>query len=169
MALEQYGGLYFDTDVEVVRPLGNLLELDAFAGFETDKDVAPGLILYAKEPHNAIIKEAKKWYEEHPFLDERGDRIPINVCGVFTDILRGYGFEPNGQLQTCGGITLFPKDYFCPFDNATGLLHVTENTYTIHWYDKSWISPGMRLRSRITRFFHRRFGNNCFAFLKRKR
>ena len=168
-ALEQFGGIYFDTDVEVIRPLDELLELNAFAGFETEKDIAPGLVLYSKEPHNVIIREAKDWYEANPFLDEQGKRIPINVCGVFTNILRQYGFIPNGQLQTCGGLTLFPKEYFCPFDNATGLLHKTENTYTIHWYDKSWIAPSMRLRSRITRFFHRWFGVNCFAPFKRNK
>ena len=160
VVLEEYGGLYFDTDVEVIKPFGELLEHSAIAGFETDKAIAPGLILYSREPHNEIVKRTKVWYESHPFLDDKGVRIRINVCGIFTGILKEYGFIPNGTLQTCGDMTLFPKEYFCPFDDATGLLHKTENTYTIHWYDKSWMSKGRVFRNRCTRILHRIFGSD---------
>ncbi len=165
--LEQYGGLYFDTDVEVIRPFDELLEQEAFAGFETPEYVAPGLVLYAKNPDNPIIREAKQWYEKAAFLDGNGERIKINVCGMFTDILRGHGFLPNGQLQTCRGMTLYPKDYFCPFDDATGLLTKTENTYCIHWYAKSWMSPGRVLRNKATRIIHRMFGTDIKQKLKK--
>lgn len=159
-ALERYGGLYFDTDVEAIRPFGELLEQEAFAGFETDDAVAPGLVLYAREPHNEIVLKTKEWYESHSFLDETGERIRINVCGIFTGILKEYGFVPNGKMQVCGGMRLYPKDYFCPFDDATGLMHKTENTYTIHWYDKSWMSGGRVFRNRCTRILHRMFGTD---------
>ena len=158
VVLEKYGGLYFDTDVEVIKPFCGLLELNAFAAFETEEAIAPGLVLYAREPHNEIITKTKAWYESHPFLDESGERIRVNVCGIFTGILKEYGFVPNGEYQICGGMTLFPKDYFCPFDDSTGLLHKTENTYTIHWYDKSWMSKSRILRNKCTRILHRLFG-----------
>lgn len=156
--LEEYGGIYFDTDVEVVRSFDALLELNAFAGFETEKDIAPGLVLYAREPGNEIIRKTREWYESHQFLDENGERIRINVCGIFTGILKEYGFVPNGQKQVCGGMTLFPKEYFCPFNDATGLLHKTDNTYTIHWYDKSWMPKPLVLRNKCTRILHRYLG-----------
>lgn len=154
-ALEKYGGLYFDTDVEVIRPFDELLENKAFAGFETEKDIAPGLVLFVKEPQNKIISKTKEYYDNAKFLDENGNRIRINVCNIFTDILKAYGFVPNGQKQICGDMILYPKDYFCPFDDATGLLHKTENTYSIHWYDKSWMSKERVLRNKITRILHR--------------
>lgn len=159
-ALEKYGGLYFDTDVEVVRPFGELLELEAFAGFETDKYIAPGLVLYAKEPDHPIIKATREYYDNARFLDDNGERIRMNVCSIFTGILDRYGYQPNGQLQVCGGMTLFPKDYFCPFDDATGLLHKTENTYSIHWYDKSWMPKRRIFRNKCTRLLHRAFGSD---------
>lgn len=157
-ALEKYGGIYFDTDVEVIRPFGLLLENEAFSGFETDKYVAPGLVLYTKNPNNRIISETKKYYDTIPFLDQNGERIRVNVCGIFTEILKKHGLIPNGQLQVCDGMTLYPQDYFCPFDDATGVLSISENTYTIHWYDKSWMSRGRILRNRISRIAHRVFG-----------
>ncbi len=156
--LEKYGGLYFDTDVEVIRSFGDLLDSEALSGFETPEFVAPGLVLYAKNPHHPIIRDAKEWYEQASFLDENGERIKINVCGMFTNILKSHGFCPNNQLQTCGGMTLYPTDYFCPYNDAMGVLKKTKNTYCIHWYAKSWMSPGRILRNRITRIIHRIFG-----------
>ncbi len=166
-ALEQYGGLYFDTDVEVIRPLDDLLEEEAFAGFETPKYIAPGLVLYVREPHHPIIREAKEWYEQAAFLDENGERIKINVCGMFTGILEKHGFCPNNQKQVCGSMTLYPSDYFCPYNDATGVLKKTENTYCIHWYAKSWMSPGKILRNKVTRVIHRIFGVDIKDKLKK--
>ena len=157
-ALEKYGGLYFDTDVEVIKPFDEILDKEAFSGFETDKFAAPGLVLYAKYPNNHIMTKVREWYDNAKFLDDNGERIKINVCGIFTNILSEYGFKPDGSLQVCGGMTLYPKDYFCPFDDATGVLKKTSNTYSIHWYDKSWMSKKKIIRNKITRIIHRIFG-----------
>lgn len=159
-ALEKYGGIYFDTDVEVIRSFDPLLQNDGFTGFETDQFVAPGLVLYAKESDNAIVKAARAYYDGARFLDENGERIKINVCGIFTEILKQYGFQPNGCQQRCGDMIVYPKDFFCPFDDATGVLHKTENTYSIHWYDKSWMPKRKILRNRIMRIVHRILGSD---------
>ena len=168
-ALEKYGGIYFDTDVEVVRPFEALLEQEAFAGFETDAYIAPGLVLYIQQPNNEIMKKTREWYDNARFLDENGERIKLNVCNIFTNILKEYGFEPNGKLQNCAGMVLYPKDYFCPFDDATGKLHKTENTYAIHWYAKSWMSKRKIIRNKLTRILHRIFGTDIRQKLTRKK
>lgn len=157
-ALEKYGGIYFDTDVEVIRPFKELLKQEAFAGFETDKYIAPGLVLYSREPGHPVIARTREWYDKASFLDENGERIRINVCGIFTGVLSQYGYSANGREQVCCGMTLYPKEYFCPFDDATGLLHKTENTYSIHWYDKSWMPRRRVLRNKCMRILHRIFG-----------
>ena len=168
-ALEKYGGIYFDTDVEVVKDFSNLLDNEAFAGFETEEYVAPGLVLFVKNPHNEIMRKTREWYDAASFLDDTGERIKINVCNIFTNILKEYGFQANGKLQNCGGMVLYPKDYFCPFDDATGRLHKTENTYAIHWYAKSWMSKRKILRNKITRVLHRIFGVKfCQKIARRK-
>lgn len=165
--LQKYGGLYFDTDVEVVKPFDDILDNDAFVGFENDKFVNPGQVLYSKMPEHSIIKQTVAWYDSARFLDDNGERIKINVCGIFTNILKEYGFKPDGSLQNCGGIILYPKDYFCPFDDATGLLHKTENTYSIHWYDKSWMPKSKIIRNKITRIIHRWFGTDIKNKIKK--
>lgn len=165
--LEQYGGIYFDTDVEVIRSFSDLLEQEGFSGFETDQFIAPGLVLYAKNPGNEVIRATREYYDSVKFLDESGQRIPINVCGIFTNILKEYGFKENGKLQVCASMTLYPKDYFCPFDDATGLLHKTENTYSIHWYDKSWMSKKKIFRNKVMRIVHRVFGSDIREKIKK--
>ena len=166
-ALEKYGGLYFDTDVEVIKSFEPLFQNEAFAGFETDQFIAPGLVLYVRDPNNPIIHETREYYDQARFLDENGERIKINVCKIFTDILEKHGFQPNGQFQICDGMALYPKEYFCPFDDATGLLHKTENTYAIHWYDKSWMSKGRIHRNKVMRIMHRIFGTEFTGKVKR--
>ena len=52
-------------------------------------------------------------------------------------------------------VVLYPSDYFNPFDDTTGKLHKTNNTYSIHWYGKSWMSKTRILRNRLARFYHR--------------
>ncbi len=165
--LEKFGGLYFDTDVEVIRPFDDILQNESFAAFETDNFIAPGLVLYAQEPNNHIIKKVREWYDSARFIDDNGVRIKINVCGIFTNILNEYGFKPDGSLQICGGMKLYPKDYFCPFDDATGVLKKTKNTYSIHWYDKSWMPMSKIIRNKITRVLHRCLGTDIKDKFKR--
>ena len=166
--LDDFGGLYFDTDVEVIREFGDLLELEAFSGFETEKEVAPGLVLYSREPRQPVIHKTREWYEKARFLDDAGRPMTSpNVCGIFKAVLRGYGFAANNQRQNCGGLTLFPRDYFCPLDDSTGLLHRTTNTYSIHWYDKSWLPWHMILRNRCSRLLHRWLGTDIRSRLFR--
>ena len=167
-ALEKYGGLYFDTDVEVIRSFKSLFQEEAFAGFETNRFVNPGLVLYVAASNNPIITETRAYYDDARFLDDKGERIRINVCGIFTSIIEKHGFKPNGQMQVCDGMRIYPKDYFCPFDDATGLLHKTVNTYAIHWYDKSWMSKGRIFRNKCTRLAHRVFGVSFFNNILRK-
>ena len=67
---------------------------------------------------------------------------------------------PNGQIQELNGVVVFPYDYFNPYDNATGVLKQTDNTYSIHWYGKSWMSKKSIIRNRVTRIIHRALGTD---------
>lgn len=160
--LEKMGGLYFDTDVEVIKPFDNLFESDAFAGFETPQFIAPGLVLWVKEPHNPILQTMLEQYQVDSFIKEDGKPDLTTICVRFTKELENHGFVPNNQLQRCAGFTLYPVDYFNPFDDLTGKLTKTENTYAIHWYSKTWMSTSKKLRNKITRILHRILGKDFF-------
>lgn len=162
------GGLYFDTDVEVIRPFYELLEDDAFAAFETEKYIAPGLVLWAKEPGNGIIAEMLADYEKALFINADGTLNQMTVGARFTAILENYGIKPDdGTVQTCGSFTLYPREYFCPLNDLTGVMNKTENTCAIHWFAKSWLDKKIVYRSKITRIIHRFFGVDALARLRR--
>ena len=161
-ALEKFGGLYFDTDVEVVKDFTPLLDQEAFAGFETDEYVAPGLVLWVKEKHNRLMEEMLNYYEGLSFIREDGLFNTTTICIYFTEILKQYGLVGNGKMQQCGSFKIYPREYFCPFNDQTGVLNKTENTYAIHWYSKTWMESKQKIRNKITRVLHRFFGTECF-------
>lgn len=160
----EYGGIYLDTDVEVVRTLDKLLENKAFFGFENDLRVATGLG-FGAERENEVVLQMLREYDE--LLD--GKHGTLGCTRLNTNALLKYGLQRNGELQVVNNVIIYPQDYFNPLNSITGVLNKTDNTYTIHWYAMSWLSPGRRLRSYITKYFHRIFGERCFEWLKHEK
>ena len=151
------GGIYFDTDVEVIRSIDTLCEDEAFFGFENNDYVATGLGFGAEKEHPVL----KKMLEEYdPLMNE--DITVIKCPELNTNALMYYGLKKDGKLQNVEGAVIYPEEYFNPFDDPTGKLNITENTYSIHWYAKSWMSKKAVIRSKLTRPLHRIFGKDAF-------
>lgn len=153
------GGIYFDTDVELIRSPDALLQYDAFYGFETDEFVNTGEGFGCVKGQQTVRKML------HMYLELRSDEngaYPIIGCPrMNTEALLSFGLERNGKEQTVGGAKVFPAEYFNPYDDPTGRLNLTENTVSIHWYSKSWMSKKTVIRSSLTKPLHRvqrRFG-----------
>lgn len=153
LIIKQYGGIYFDTDVEVVRSFNELLEYEAFFGFETDQYVNTGEG-FGAVAGNPIVKQMIKEYES--LLDGRHGMI--GCPHLNTDALLKFGLKQNGQTQLIGDAIVFASDYFNPYDDPKGVLRKTVNTYSIHWYGKSWMDKKIKLRSRLTKPLHRLLG-----------
>lgn len=153
-ALLNFGGIYFDTDVEIIRKFDDLLEYDGFIGFETSKFVASGLCLSAVDG-NQIINEMYDFYSEISFFNDDGSLNAIGCPKVNTQVLINHGLKTNGEFQVIENFAVFPVDYFNPYDDPTGKLNVTENTYSIHWYSKSWMNKKSIIRSKISKPLHR--------------
>lgn len=160
--IEKYGGIYFDTDVELIKPLEKLLDDNAFLGFETDEYVATGLG-FGAEPHHPVVDAMLKEYDY--LLD--GQHGTEGCPRLNTKALIPMGLKQNGQLQTVNGVKIYPKEYFNPYDDPTGRLMKTSNTVSIHWYSKSWMSKRTIIKSKVTQKLHRIFGVNCFQWLKK--
>ena len=163
--LKEHGGIYLDTDVEIIRPLDNLLQYEAYFGFETNDYVATGLG-FGCIANNPIISSMIKYYSDlQP--DEKGN-YPIVTCPqINTAVLVSHGLILNGKRQCVSGAEILPVDYLNPYDDPTGRLRITENTYSIHWYGKSWMSKKTILRSNFTRPIHRMFGVNALEKFKK--
>lgn len=175
--LYRYGGLYFDTDVEVIKPMNDILERGAFMGVEVSVKygatsgikvpaVAPGLGLGCN-PGNGFYQSILDYYTNLHFLDEKGEMIPVTIVKHTTDVLIKYGLRATNELQKVAGIWIYPQDYFNPLDDATGRLNITKNTRSIHWYSKTWVSNYGPLRIQITRIIHRCFGVDSLTWLKK--
>lgn len=170
--LYREGGIYFDTDVELIRPIDDILDAGAFMGCEIDGGgdrnimVAPGLGL-AAEPQMDVYEKILAAYRTFEFTHDDGSLNLKTVVSYTTEVLQTLGLKNTGGIQKVAGVTVYPKDYFNPLNNNTGVLTITENTRSIHWYSKTWLTGRERMISRVTQVFHRFFGDNCFAWLKR--
>ena len=157
LIVEKHGGIYFDTDVEVIKKMDDLLYNEAFFGFETENFVNTGLG-FGAEQHNPVVKQMLKEYEY--LLD--GKRGVIGCPHLNTDALEKFGITRDGTYQKLTYATVFPIEYFNPFDVATGKLNINTNTYAIHWYAGSWMSKRQKVRSHLTKPLHRIFGKKFF-------
>lgn len=161
----EYGGVYFDTDVEVIKPFHELLCYDAFYGFENENYIATGLGFGAVAKHKTVGAMIQKYNDLK--ADVEGN-FPMVVCPVLnTEALVPMGLKLSGQLQNVEGAVILPIDYLNPYDDPTGRMNKSKNTVSVHWYSKSWMNKRTVIRSMITKPFHRIFGKDCFAWLKR--
>lgn len=139
-----HGGFYFDTDVEIIKPLDDLLELKAFVGMEKDTDcINLGQGFGAVKGHEAI-KALRDDYDNISFFkDGKIDLTPSPR--INTNCFRKLGFEPSKEITCVSDVTVFPSEYFSPKAFENGVTQITENTYSIHRYAMSWLDEGERL------------------------
>jgi len=158
--LYEYGGVYFDTDVEVIKSFDDILERGTFMGLETIVNdsglVAPGLGMGAV-PGHGIFREIMANYAGRHFINADGSFNQTTVGTYTTAVLNGKGLKAVDEIQQVSGVTVYPVEYFNPMDNNTGRLKITPNTRSIHRYDKTWldVSPW---RIWLSRMAHRYLG-----------
>lgn len=166
--LYQYGGIYFDTDVEVIKPLDTIIANGPFMAIEKSPatenpnessqiDVAPGLGLSA-EAGDKFLEQLLDFYNSMDFNPERDGTIVT----ITSALLRKRGFKNLNEIQKVVGYTIYPDDYFCPMDHTTGIISITDNTVAIHHYSASWIDRNSLnyLKHRLKNFGYRILGKN---------
>ena len=150
------GGIYFDTDVELIKPIDKLLKYKAYFGFETNDTVNTGLG-YGAEKSCALLKAMMDRYEKLPQCMTDEDYYRYTCPVIQTPVLLEYGIEATGAMQIVDGVAVYPKEYFCPLDYDTGKLNKTENTISIHRYEAAWKSVAdkkvIELRNKLIPIF----------------
>ena len=158
--LYHYGGLYFDTDVEIIKPLSDIVlngnfmacELnfdDSFTGNSNQVEVVnPGLGIGA-EAGLPFYRELLDLYGSQHFVDECGHLNFETIVTKTTRLLRKYGFRSSGSIEQIAGLNIYPHEYFCPINYDTNQLTITDKTVSIHHYKESWLSPLDKLVNRI--------------------
>lgn len=159
--LYKFGGLYFDTDVEVIRNMDHIIARGSFMGFEQPSEeiknsmnplykVAPGLGL-GVNPGLDLYKELLDYYAKLHFLDEEGKPNPITIVKHTTEVLISKGLMQNNKLQQVAGVWIYPWDVFCPQSFYTNKISMSEATVSIHLYSDSWHSPYENFKKKIDR------------------
>ena len=132
-ALYHEGGVYMDTDVEVLKSLDPFLHHNAFSGFEDEKNIPTGIM--ASEKGGRWAKENLDYYNDKHFINEDGTMDVTTNVQTITNIMLPYGLKQNNSYQDFPGlITFYPKDYFCPKSYKDGKIYLTKNTVTIHHF-----------------------------------
>lgn len=140
-ALYTEGGVYMDTDVEILKPLDDLLQLSAFTGYEGSKTRPPVTGLMASAPRGEWAREQLESYNDAHFLKEDGScDLTTNTIRIST-IMRSNGFVQNGKYSVYKDLHVFPTEYFCP-RQTTGEFLMTENTYCDHHFMGTWNDDG---------------------------
>lgn len=148
--LYQHGGIYLDTDVEILRPLDDLLKVKGFMGFESKNLVAMGLGMGAMKKH-PMVKRMMDDYENRHFLRKDGSYDMISCPYIQTALLSRFGLQLNNQLQNIEDMLILPQECLNPDNNMCA--HITENSYTRHHFSGTWTSTENRQRIRKMMLF----------------
>ena len=150
--LHKYGGIYFDTDVEVIRPIDDIIARGNFMDFETDPNPAKGDASNASvNPGLGIIEKMMHYYDGQHFVHEAVMKNQITVVHIATKVLRDNGLKNVAGIQEVAGCYIYPAEYFCPINVTTGRIHVEKNTRTIHHYAGTWVDKKFSLKEFVKR------------------
>lgn len=151
-----HGGIYLDTDVELLKPLDFLLEESAFMGFQQGRSVATGLG-FGAERYNKLIGKNLEAYYDIPFIQEDGT-LDLTPCpDITTRVLEEYGLVREDKIQVLDQMKVLSSDFLSPMLFSDGSAEVCENTVSIHHYAGTWTTEEekrgvMRRRQVFTKF-----------------
>lgn len=144
--LYNYGGIYMDTDVKLIKPIDDLVSQGSFMSFEKVGRVNTG-VGFASEKGNKIVEENKEYYEQNDFIDKNNNFVPEICVKITTKILEKHGLDyTQNKLQHVESLTIYPSDYFSPKKMGTEKITITSNTYGIHLYASSWYKGSKLLK-----------------------
>lgn len=146
-ALYHVGGVYMDTDVEVLKRFDELLYLPAFSGFESDSNIPTGMM--ASEKNGKWVEELLNYYNNRHFLRSDGSCDLTTNTQTISETMKREGFKLKNSYQIHRKIVhIFPMDFFCA-KSRSGLVTVTDNTYCIHHFAGSWNPRSQKIKKYI--------------------
>lgn len=159
----EHGGIYLDTDVELIKNIDEMLMNDAFCGFENDQYVAYGLGFGAKKGHS-LVGEIKEYYDNASFIFEDGttDKTPCPV--IQTQIMKRHGLKCDGKFQIVSGMTVYPSRVLCGMSPYSFRLERNTKAYAIHHYTSSWREDDHLQRRKNLMLLLKKYSNNQYYY-----
>ena len=165
-SLYHYGGIYLDTDVEVLKNFEPFHQHAAFTGFESKTDIEAAVM--GAEKGNPWLKDILNYYNDKAFIKEDGS-YDTKILPVIISIIsqEKYGFVPNGKYQELkSDIHIYPEDFFSPKNIRTHQINITKNSVTIHHFNAGWVKKGLIYKiKRITHLFLMQFGDSFHSWI----
>ena len=150
------GGIYLDTDVELIKNIDPLLEHSCFLALESCGAVATG---FGSIKKHSFIYENMQYYHNTEF-----DMNNIITCvNVTSSLLTEKGLQIIDKNQEINDVYIYSTEYFCPLNYKTNKLNITKNTYSIHHYDATWQPFKMKIKSKIKKIL----GNKISSYIKK--
>lgn len=152
----QNGGIYLDTDVELIKSLDSILDNDSYFGFEkSGNDVAVNLGSgFGSIPNNHFLKEIRDYYDDMCFRNEDGSLNLTPSPLINSEVFLKHGYRMNNKYQNISGNVVYPSDFFAPLSWTNMKGKITENTISIHRYNTSWLSDDEKRRRKIATIKH---------------
>lgn len=164
-ALYEYGGIYLDTDTEILASLDEFLSQDSIWGFEEKNFIATSFIGAKKK--NPLIKEFLDYYQNLSLVNEDGSIKQFTNVLVVTELLQKRDVRLDGTFQQIEGIaTIYPQEYFSPYDYINCYLKKTDKTVAIHHFYKSWLPLTTRMKGSIKKGLALIIGGHRIAKLR---
>lgn len=167
-ALYRFGGIYFDTDVEVLKPFEEYLEEDSMLlGFESERSLLTAFIAVEKE--HPYMKEFLDSYENRRFVNEDGSYDLTVINKGFSELMesKGVDLNKNEYQRLDGGIEVYPIEIFCGFDIKNWHEAITDKTCTVHHMAGSWVSGSGNLKKKMIKFLQKVIGSKNYDKLRR--
>ncbi|WP_413307817.1 capsular polysaccharide synthesis protein [Bacillus sp. 1P10SD] len=165
-ALYHYGGIYLDTDVEIYKAFDDLLYHSSFWGFEQENFIATSTI--GAEKGNLLIKEFLDSYHDKRFLKSDGTLNQITNVAIVTELLKNKGLKTNGEYQELEDGVIYPQTYFSPYDYINCRKLVSNQTYAMHLFYKSWLPKSARLKGNSKMILAKLIGGDNISRLRRR-
>lgn len=169
--LYDFGGIYLDTDVELLKNIDEFLIHDAFSGFEDNRFIPTGLMGACKG--NIWIKKLLEYYHDRSFYNENGSLSLIPNTRVITEISeKHFNYKSkeatgNDLVILDNNVFLYPWFYFCPKSHLDGKIRIMPETYAIHHFNGSWLPWYKKVLQQFTRFYVIFFGAKSYYKFKK--
>lgn len=165
VALRDFGGIYMDTDVEIIQSLDKFLHHKAFIGFENNDVLCTAII--GSERSGVWVKEMLEYYKNRSFYTSDGKYDTTTNVEIISNIMQGKGYVLDNDYRDYNNyITLYPSKVFSPKSHLDGKIRMSDNTVAIHHFAGSWFSKTERRNKKIKVFLRNIIGNKNFERIK---
>jgi len=145
--LYNQGGIYMDTDVEVLGSFDRFLNDKVFLGFEEGNFV--GTCVMGIEKGHELMKMYLDHYNNSVYFNADGTKYKDTNVVLLTKLLEEKGLKRDGKQQTVGDITVYPRTFFSPYDYINGINYITDDSVAIHHFAQLWLPKSVRLKTEI--------------------